>query len=490
MSMKFGHRITGRIDDYDDKGRGTFEIVNQDGTRSRIAVPFSASGDEVVATFVKREHGVKVARIETLTKAGPDRIEAPCPHAGVCGGCLWQHLSYEAQIELKKRMVNAAFEKTGHGERIEMVTPCPPITDRERLKIDEMLDAGASGKRGVPGRTMSEPRSEARTDRDFRAFHRNRMDYAVGWNGEIGLKEYGSWNRYVDLKTCLLLNDGVGKILECVRGWMKTADLQPWDAKFYSGDVRYVVIREGKATKERMIVVVLRDLSRATDAARRDLLDRLSPFATSILLGEQSLKTDVSLSQRFEPLKGNPWIEEVVNGVRYRIAPNAFFQTNSGMAAALQNTVAAFVGAPSRLLDLYCGLGFFGIFLAVKMPSLRVSGFEIDAGAIALATQNAEANGVSGRCDFVSGPAEDLSWKEIDADAVILDPPRSGLHPRVLKTVLEKRPETIVYVSCNVHRLAEELKDFKTAYRVERLAAIDLFPHTPHVEVVAKLVLV
>lgn len=447
--MRFGHRITGKIERYDDRGRGVFALHSDKPTvgSGEIAVPFSAVGDEVTAIFQKRDHGTKVAKIESIEAKGPDRVDAPCPHAGVCGGCLWQHLSYDAQLKLKLGMINKAFEGAGHEER---VTEVMPAKDQ---------------------------------------FHyRNRMDYVVGWNSEVGLKEFGQWNRYVDLTTCLLLNDGVGAILQHVRDWMKEGDLQPWDAKFYTGDVRYVVMREGKNTKDRLITLVVKDAARITDAHRASLTALLSPFCTSLLLGEQSSTTDISLAQTFITLHGDPWLEETANGVRYRIHPNSFFQTNTRMAEELQKKVAEYTGSPATLLDLYCGLGFFGIYLGTRNSELRISGFEIDAEAIELAKHNAQVNGVDARCDFTSGPAEDLSWKDIDADCVILDPPRAGLHPKVLKTVLEKKPLTIVYVSCNYHRLVEELKKFKEVYRIESLSAIDMFPHTPHVEVVAKLV--
>lgn len=447
--MKFGHRLAGNIERYDDTGRGVFQDEN--GT---FAIPFTAVGDSMTATFVRREKGMKLARLESVASAGPDRVPSLCPHAGVCGGCLWQHLSYDAQLKLKMEMINRAFERTGHEERI----------------------------------SIAEPALE-----HFR--HRNRMDYVVGWNGEIGLKEYGSWNRYVDLKTCLLLNEGVGEILQRVRGWMKESDLQPWDAKFYTGDVRYVVIREGKNTNQRMIIVVVKDASRITDVMKQRLISLLSatidaPSATSVLLGEQSLITDISLSQTFETLVGDPWLEEDVNGIQYRIHPNSFFQTNTRMAGKVQEVVASHIPLDAkRILDLYCGLGFFGIFLAKNLASpINIHGVEIDTEAIELAKHNALTNGVADRCTFTAAKAEDMSWKEIPADVAILDPPRAGLHPRVLKTVIEKQPETIVYVSCNYKRLVEELKEFKNAYRIEHLTALDLFPHTPHVEVVVKLV--
>lgn len=434
--------MTGKITGYDDKGRGVFS--------DNFAAPFAAEGDEMTATFVKRDHGQKICRLESIQNPGPDRVTPPCPHAGTCGGCLWQHLSYDAQARMKRDMINKAFEQLGHAERINTIVPA-----KEHVH------------------------------------QRNRMDYCVGWNSEIGLKEYGSWNRYVDIKTCLLLNKGVGNILQQVREWMKEHDVLPWDAKFYRGTIRYVVVREGKRTSERLIIIVVHAFADISPAARIDIAKRLSPFATSILLGEQSLNTDISLAQTFETLKGDAYLEEICGGVRYRIHPNSFFQTNTVMAEELQTTVEGLLFSPTHtpthILDLYCGLGFFGIALAAHHPPLNISGFEIDAQAIELATYNARINAVADRCTFTAGPAEDLSWKDISADAVILDPPRAGLHPKVLKTVLDMAPQTIVYVSCNYHRLVHELVQFKEKYTVEQVVAIDLFPHTPHVEVVVKL---
>lgn len=459
--MKFGHRVSGTVQAYDEKGRGTFELEGrkveggyQEGS-GQIVVPFTAVGDTVTATFVKRDHGTKVARLESVDTPSPDRTATRCAHAGRCGGCLWQHLSYEAQLGLKRDFVNRAFAGAGHEERVGEVTACPP----------------------GPGETT------------FRSYFRNRMDYAVGWTGEIGLKEYDAWNRYVDVQECWLLAPEAGAILAAVRAWMPAYDLQPWDAKFHTGDIRYVLIREGKRTSQRLIVLVVKDAKRLTTAAKDALREALSPFATSLLVGEQALATDLSLAQSFETLKGEPWFEEEAGGIRYRIHPNSFFQTNTVMAERLQEAVLRLLGdAPSkRLLDLYCGLGFFGIAAAKQRPGWEIAGFEIDAEAITLASQNAEANGVGERCCFEAGPAESLAWKDWTADAVILDPPRAGLHPKVLAATLTMAPKEIVYVSCNYKRFVEDWKALKETYACTALEAYDLFPHTPHVELVAKL---
>ncbi len=441
--MKYGNKTNGTIEHFDEKGRGAW---------NGFVVPFTTIGDEVSATFVKRDKGKKVLRLEEVLQPGPDRVSTPCPHAGVCGGCLWQHISYKAQLRLKLEMINQAFEQAGHFENIP-------------LRV--------SGTEGVTP-----------------LHYRNRMDYCVSWDGKIGLKEYGSWNRYLDLSTCLLLDEETPKILERVRDLMLQLKLEPWDARSQNGLLRYVVIRLGKNTSERLVMLVVSDLKKIDDACREKIREVLSPHCTSLLLGEQPLVTDISFVNTVLPLHGNPWLEEEVNGIRYRIAPNSFFQTNTGMAAKLQDVVLSLLTTNYSLqtiLDLYCGLGFFGIALAKQNPNIRVMGYELDAEAIDLAKHNATVNGVADRCNFVSGPAEDLSWKNEKADAVIIDPPRSGLHPRVIKTLLEMKPKRIVYVSCNFRRFVQELRDFLPYYDLESTQALDLFPQTPHVEVVSML---
>ncbi len=435
--MKFGDPIKGTVTGLDNKGRGTFE---------NYVIPFTGPGDEVEATFLKRDSGTRIGKLTKVVKPSANRTDAPCPHAGVCGGCLWQHLSYDAQLRMKREMINRAFEAAGHEERIAEVTP---------------------------------------SDETF--YYRNRMDYVVGWKGELGLKEYGSWNRYLDLSTCLLLDKETPTILQTVRDLMKDLKLEPWDAKKYTGDVRYCVIRLGKNTKQRMISLVIHDLKHFDEKMRAEITNRLSPFATSLYLAENPEITDVSQGKTLELLHGVEYLQEEVNGITYTIHPNSFFQTNSNMAGKLQTRVLEALPKTGRILDLYCGLGFFGIAAAKR--GLEVYGHELDAPAIELAKINAEANGVADKTRWGAGPTEALDWSAENPDAVIIDPPRAGLHPKAVQALIANKPPKIVYVSCNFHRLVDELKQLKTVYRVESVQALDLFPQTPHVEVIATLVL-
>jgi tRNA/tmRNA/rRNA uracil-C5-methylase (TrmA/RlmC/RlmD family) len=235
-----------------------------------------------------------------------------------------------------------------------------------------------------------------------------------------------------------------------------------------------------------MISLVVHDLSRVTPHASR-LVEVFAPLCTSLYLAENPEITDVSQGKTLELLHGKEFLTEEVNGVTYTIHPNSFFQTNTDMSGRLQNVVLEKLAGAKHILDLYCGLGFFGIAAAKR--GMSVYGHELDAPAIELAKVNAEANDVSDKTRWGAGPTERLDWSAEKPDAVIIDPPRAGLHPKAIEALLANKPPKIVYVSCNYHRLVDELKKLKEIYRVESLEALDLFPHTPHVEVVATLVL-
>lgn len=445
--MKYGDHLHGTITAVDQKGRGIFETTLASGDVRRVAIPFASPGDVVDATFVKRDAGLWIGRLERIHTPSPDRTATTCPHAGSCGGCLWQHLTYDAQLALKTRGLETAYQTGGITLPLEPIVPSP-------------VQLG----------------------------YRNRMDYAVGWKGEVGLKEYGSWNRYIDLTTCLLLDEATPKILELARSAAQELGWEPWDARKHTGQFRYVVIRLGRNTQQRLIHLLVKDLSTVTEAQKERLCEIFSPWCTSLILGENTKTTDVSYAERIEALLGNDFLEEVVNGVQYRIHPNAFFQTNTLMAAELQSRTIAALGSieGKHVLDLYGGIGFFGVALAKQGAS--VVGQELDAFAVAEAKKNAEFNNVSASCSFASGPVEHLPPETWKADAGIIDPPRAGLHPKALEALIKYGPERVVYVSCNYHSFIREWEQIKQAYDLIRVEPLDLFPQTPHIEVIHTLV--
>lgn len=435
--MKFGEKAAFLIEGVDKKGRGCGKI----GGRT-ACVPFAAPGEEVEATLVKRAQGVLRMRLERVVKPSPHRVEARCPYAGKCGGCAWQQFDYAQQRELKRGLVNAALEAAGLGRRIDEVSPAPSLF-----------------------------------------YYRNRMDYCVGPEGQLGLKEPGRWNAYLDLDECHLLSPESVEVMRRFRAYMKERGLAPWNAFKQEGFVRYLVIREGKNTGKRMVTVVTSEGELPGSDA---LVASLGALATTVYHGVNPEVTDLSLASRLTLLAGEPALVEKVDGRSFAIHPNSFFQTNTAMAEALVGRVRALLAPrrPAVLLDLYCGVGLFGICLAGDAG--RVVGVEIDPEAIEAARANAAANGVA-NATYHAAKAESLVWETERPDVVIVDPPRAGLHPKVVKTLLEKLPERIVYVSCNYESFCREWKELGKAYELSSVEALDLFPHSPHVELVSLL---
>lgn len=435
--MKYGEKKTIEITGADRKGRGCGEVNGRPA-----CVNFTIPGEKVEGSFVGRKKGVKKFQLDGIIDPSPHRIEPECPHAGHCGGCAWQHIDYAHQLELKRGLINDALQAGGIEQRIGKIEPCP------------------------------------------RLFHyRNRMDYCIGPEGQVGLKERGRWNSYVDLDTCMLLSPEAVEVMREFKGWMRESGVEPWNMFSRTGYLRYLVIREGKNTGERMVTVVTH---KGEMKSKGDLVRRLAPLATTIYHGTNPEITDLSISSSLRLLHGERYLTESVCGWKYMIHPNSFFQTNTFMAERLLKQVARHVTAvgAQTVLDLYCGVGFFSLGIADSVR--EVFGVELDNEAISMAKRNAHMNGIT-NATFVGAAAESLIWKDRRPDAVIIDPPRAGLHPKVASTLLEEAPAHLIYVSCNYVSFARDFSRLRERYGIADLAAFDLFPHSPHAETVALL---
>ncbi len=441
--MKFGTKVDGAIEKLLPEGPGVF---GKDGRT--FAVRFAVPGDEVSGTVRRRADGFHFLDAQVVSPA-PERVTPRCPFSGRCGGCAWQQMDYAAQLRWKRTLVAAALP------------------------------------------TLDIPEPEPSPDVFY---YRNRMDYVFGTDGALGLKEPEKWWSVLDLTECFLLSPEAPRILAEVRLWARKHALTFWDARKEEGLLRYLMIREGKRTGERLVNLVT-GAEPLPDAAAEDLVARLSPLASSIVHGTQPKRTDLSLAETFRVLHGALEFRERLLGKTFAIRPNSFFQTNSAGAERVIAHVDALLGgdrARQTLLDLYCGVGAIGLCLAARFGSVR--GVEVDADAVALAADNARTNGIANAAfeaskieDVVTRPSTALAGMLEAADAVVLDPPRAGLHPRVVKTLVEHAPPEAVYVSCNYRALARELPVLTQAYDVAAVRLVDLFPHTPHVEAVVHL---
>ncbi|ASJ08029.1 23S rRNA (uracil-5-)-methyltransferase RumA [Thermococcus siculi] len=412
--------------------RGIVERLDLEGLgvvragKREVHVPFTAPGDVVeVRKWRKRKRRLIATDFEVV-EPSPDRIEPGCPHFGICGGCLLQHLPYERQVEFK-------------AEKLSTI-----------LGIDVEV---------IPSNVIYG--------------HRNRIDVVISTNG-IGFRRRGTWWDAVDIEECPVFGKTSRKVLSSLREFIEDHGLSLYDIRKNGGFLRYIVMREGKFTGELMVNLVTVEGDLPED------FPNYFDYADSIYWSVNRTKSDVSYGDVERFWKGE-FIRERLDDVTYLIHPNSFFQTNSYGAVTLVREVAGMVEG-EKVLDLYSGVGTFGIYLAKR--GFDVEGIEANPFAVEMARRNVELNGV----EAVFAVGEDRDVEDLAKyDTVILDPPRAGLHPKLIRKILKDEPRSIVYVSCNPKTLAENLAALSEKYSVEEALGIDMFPHTPHVETVVKL---
>ena len=426
----------------------------------RFLVSGAVPGDTCTVQVVGESRGDLRAEIIRLGKPSPSRVEPRCPHFGTCGGCLFQNLDYARQLELKERHLRRTlFEKGLPGFEPERILPVVPSPD---------------------------------------VYHyRNKMEFAFAddW-GElvIGLRERGdprrkSRGRTVGLTKCPIFSSAVDEIFPAVLEFAKEKGLAAHNPRKGRGILRHLVLREGKRTGDLMVLLVT---APGSGVDFGELAARLAPPASrvkSFFHVVTGRKSDIVSFEETRLLSGSPWIEEKLGGLTFRIHPQTFFQTNTGAAEALYGKIPELAGLTSwsQVLGLYCGSGAIEIYLAGQAG--KVTGVDSLPENIRNAGENAAANG-AGNCTFVAGTVEDFLNDPggEPPDVVVVDPPRPGLTPRALKSILALEAPEAVYVSCNPPALARDLKHFMArGYRLQAVLPFDFFPHTPHLEVLAVL---
>jgi 23S rRNA (uracil1939-C5)-methyltransferase len=411
-------------------------------------------GDRVRArvTKVKRSHAEALA--EEILEPGPVRVEAPCEHYPACGGCRFQDLAYEAQVEAKAAQVRDALQ------RIAGLPDAP---------IEEI----------IPARSQFG--------------YRNKCEYTF-WQGadgpEPGFHKAGRWDELIEVDRCWLATDLHNAIRNAVRDWAQEERLTAYDQKEHTGYLRHLVIREGRNTGQVLVQLVTNKGERFERDHFVDVL-RQFPEVKSIHWSVNEGPSEVT-NLPSELLWGEEAIEEELCGLRFRVRPNAFLQTNTEMAEILYGLAREFAGltGSETVWDLYCGTGTIGLVLA--RDALTVWGIEIVEESVACAVENAALNAI-GNAAFYAGNVgqaiEDLRARGGEPDVVVVDPPRAGLAGKALKRLGETGAPRIVYVSCNPTTLAGDVKVLREEYGYEllRVKPVDMFPHTPHVEAVALL---
>ncbi len=419
------------ITDLSVDGRGVGHLA--DGGKA-IFVPDALPGETVHVQLTESRKRYSLGQVKERLLTSPDRVTPPCPLYGVCGGCNLQHLSYEGQLLAKRQQVVSALQRIGGiADAQEITAPC-----------------------------LASPETFA---------YRNHAQFMVN-GAAFGFFAARSHN-VVDGDTCLIQDPEADRIRALVR-------------RYETPGLRQLIVRTGRETGESMVILAVTHLKTA-EADLADLLHALAPEVTSLWLNE-ALPDRTLTGKLWRHVAGHKTITETVNGVRYRISPQAFFQVNSRQTAQLYHLVedACALTGEENVLDLYCGSGTIGLALAPKART--ITGIDIVPASIDDAKFNARQNGFSDKCSYYVGAAEtvlpSLSAKAAPFDLVIIDPPRKGCDERLLQTILKLAPERLVYVSCDPATLARDLKILRTAYEVLTVTPVDMFPQTAHVETV------
>ncbi len=379
---------------------------------------------------------------------------ARCRHFGACGGCASQDTPYPDQIEAKRARL------------ADLLAPYANV-------LDPVIPASSQW------------------------FYRNKMEFAFGFKGEevtLGLRRRGRFFGVVNLEECFLMSEAAGEILSHARAWASRNRLKPYHLRKHTGFLRYVVFKEGKRTGERLVILVTAPPENPAEFDRQ-LEELAGPMraagVTTLIWAVTERNADLAIGECRRTLFGEPFLRENLAGISFTLSPYAFFQPNVELSEKLIGQARQHLGEGwPMLVDLYSGAGGFTLTLARQVK--RAIGVELDADAAADAGRNAAANGIA-NVNFVAEDAlgflrrfSNYSFLS-DRWAVILDPPRSGMHPKMPAQLLRVAPPVILYVSCNPKKLAEDLSQLAGPYHIDAITPYDFFPHTPHIELLAKL---
>ena len=450
MEFKKNDLVTVKIEDMGHDGEG---IGKAEGYT--LFIKDTVIGDVVEAKIMKMKKNYGYARLVRVLEASKDRTEPKCPVARACGGCQLQFLTYEKQLEFKKKKVVGNLERIGG------------FSD---ISVEKVMG-------------MENP---------WR--YRNKAQFPVGKDkdGNLITGFYaGRTHSIIPNTNCYLGVEVNEEILNAVLDYMKENHVEPYDEGTGKGLVRHILIRYGFKTKEIMVCLIINGRKIPNAAGLVEKLKNISGM-TSITLNVNTKRSNVILGNEILPLWGKEFITDYIGEVKYQISPLSFYQVNPVQTEKLYGTALEYAGLTGKetVWDLYCGIGTISLFLAQKAK--KVYGVEIVPAAIEDARKNAELNGIE-NAEFFVGKAEEVlpaKYKEdgVYADVIVVDPPRKGCDGALIETMLSMKPERIVYVSCDSATLARDLKVLcEKEYQVKKVAVCDMFPGSVHVETVVLL---
>lgn len=436
-----------------------------------VFVPFCVPGDIVDLQVRKKRHSYMEAEVIRFVEKSAVREEPFCEHFGVCGGCKWQNLPYDKQLEMKQRQVYEQLTRIG---KVELPEFMPILGSRKIREYRNKLEFGCSNKRWMTREEIAsgEPAGEMRA---------------------IGFHITGAFDKILPIHNCHLMDGLQNEIRNFIYQYAIANDLTFFDLRQQTGLLRDVMVRNSN-TGEWMVLVQFHYDEEGDRERSLQLMEALAdrfPQITSLLYVDNQKCNDTFGDLELTLYKGNDHIFEIMEGLRFKVGPKSFYQTNTDQAYHLYSVARQFAGLTGEeiVYDLYTGTGTIANFVA--RSAKKVVGIEYVPEAIEDAKVNSDINGI-GNTLFFAGDMKDILTDEFIAghgrpDVIITDPPRAGMHPDVVETILRAKPRRIVYVSCNPATQARDLQLLDRLYKVVAVQPVDMFPHTPHVENVVAL---
>lgn len=435
-----------------------------------VFTQFVVPGDVVDLQITRKKNSYMEGRVVKIKKFSERRCEAFCSHYGVCGGCKWQILPYEDQLKAKQDQVYNNLLRIG---KVELPEISPILGSKNIIRYRNKLEFTFSNKKWLTYEQVASGMSFENEDMNALGFHIP-----------------GMFDKVLDIDKCYLQDEICDKIRDCIKSYAKEHDLPFFDLRNKDGFLRTIVVRTASTGEIMLTVVFFKEDKEAREGLLNHLVETF-PQITSLIYVINGKCNDTITDQETIVFKGRDHIFEEMEGLKFKIGPKSFYQTNSPQAYELYKVARDFAKLTGEELvyDLYTGTGTIACFVARQAK--KVVGIEYVPEAIEDAKVNADNNNIDNTF-FYAGDMKNILTDTFVAqhgrpDVIITDPPRDGMHPDVVETILKAEPKRIVYVSCNPATQARDLNLLDVKYKVTAIQPVDMFPHTHHVENVVAL---
>jgi 23S rRNA (uracil1939-C5)-methyltransferase len=458
-----------KIEDIGFEGNG----IGKTSGNFAVFVPNTVPGDLVSAQIIKVKKNLAEAKLVKIISQSLFRTIPECSYFGTCNGCRMQNIEYSKQLMIKRQSVINAFERIGGFKNITI----PEVTGSDEIfYYRNKLEFSFSSNRWLTEADMN----SGEADKSF----------------ALGFHKPGFIDKIIDIHKCHLQSEISNNILNLTRSYFKEKNISIYSTKTHEGFLRFLVIRQSANTNDLMVNLITSGENTKLIKGYADALLKEIPekkYSLTIIHSISTKKAQVAQAETINVLHGKGYIEEKLGDINFKITPFSFFQTNTRQCEKLFKlmTEIADFSKDDKVIDLYCGCGAISLYISDKVNS--VHGVEMSEDSINYAIENAELNNVT-NCSFLASDVKEYLQSILppnegnyEFDTVILDPPRSGIHPKAAEYLLQLEPAKIIYVSCNPTTQARDIKLLAEKYEIRKVQPVDMFPHTFHIENIVRL---